>query len=624
LNDSDAKPIEELTEEINDRTEEKNRLRDESPNEVLATYLPGYERRFKGFKLSTIKNIVCNDKDTPWSDNEWAERIPVRQEYHNEKFALQTFLVYEKAKFPYDLKPKQFKEFDQVLKARAHPELLDHYAFPYFFVKYNPEYATKEAPKGAQFRQVFAVRSIQGDLDITAPTIDGYNPDSVALVNWCAETYKLQISKKLFELRDKLIVSPDFIEKFLQFDTDGRDIFTELKSFFQKKTGYVDVDEHWATFLALWTMATHVFYLFNAFPYVLVYSVGGQGKTRLLKTMCYSSRNGWLVENPSAASIYRGLDVIHSALFVDEADKVKEEVALELLGIWNSGYEAGHAVPRWVMEENRLADFSTFSPKAFATNKKLDNTLASRCIRVPMLATDDEEVQFREPFMDEPLFVSMREDLTIWAIDSTPAIIGKDRKAIMRKYKARFEEELKNSGEISTNIPPRLVQIMTPILVLYDLLNLDNDIGISFPSERENLRKVMSAIINDKRTSMVPWLDQEVILGLYDVLDINQTTIIHSKDIADQINGKEDSGNNDDPITPSKIGLVLDKYFSEDKRQVHGRTEWLPYCKGNDERLAKVMKVMDRLNIEYQSKTERIKDQTQQAKPAKKKKETVL
>lgn len=604
MSESEKKSTDKLLEEIEERNAEKNAIRDDSDDPILSSYDPSFEKRFKGFKVSTVKRIYRGENGAvkSWSDNEWCDRIPVRQEYHTDEFALQTFLIWEKMEIPDILRGKEAKEFEKMMRFAAHPDLPGYYSFPYLFIKLNPKFSNFMTPKGEQFRIVVPVRTLMGDLDLNAPLVVKGDRDSGTIVDWENRIFKLQVSKKLYELRDEVVVQSNFIERFVQFETTGREIFSELKSVFQKQTGYVDVDEHWATFLALWVMGTHVFYLFNAFPYVLVYSVGGQGKTRLLKTLCYSSRNGRLVENPTAASMFRSIDVIRSTLCVDEADKIRDDTQLELLGLWNSGYEAGHSIPRWVMDENRLASFATYSPKAFATNKKLDPTLASRCIRVTVLATNDEEVQYRIPFADDPYFRGVREDLTIWAIDSTPELMGRDRNAIIRKYKAQFENELIASGEISTNIPPRLIQIMTPILAIYDFLGLDEDLGSTFPSERDNLRKVMSAIINDKRSSMVPWLDQEVILGLYEVASANQLYTIHSKDVADHINQKEDSGESDDPVTSSKVGLVLDKYFPEEKRQVHGKTEWLPYCKDSVERLEKVSKVMDRLNIEYRSK----------------------
>lgn len=588
---------EEVQQRIRDIEKEADdtRQRVEADRDInLVSSVPHFEDRYKGYNYGTVKKIVQGGLRPvrQWSENRWLDRTPVNYEYVCDHFAMRVFLIWEVVADHERLS----KEVKNEMKGMAHPDVPGCFAFPYAFIKANPRFSVPAAGERT-FRRVMPIRDIEGTFDVDEPTDDPFSDDANHVVDWNGSKYRLQLSKRLYEMRDELIVGQNFIEDFLECEATGRELFAELKSAFMKRIGYVDLDEHWATFTALWIMTTYVFEQFRALSYLLLYSCGGQGKTRYLKTICYASHNGVLVEDPSEAAVFRQSHLTRATMCFDEADKMNEDRAIGLLGLWNSGYEEGHHVPRYNMEQSKLEKFLTYCPKAFATNKTLDSTLVSRCIRIPILATDDELVAYREPSMNDIFFQDMRRKMAIWAIDALPGIRDINQSGgdeLIKKWKKRFSE-ISEVGKVS----PRLMQIMRPILAMYDLLGLDEKFGTQ-ASERDNIEKVVRIIANDKRASQIPMKDHDVLLALNSVARTNMVTQITSKSVLEVINSKTE-GDSDEAITVVEVGKVLDKYFSDEKRKINGRTEWLYQYKDGQKRQQAVEKVLDRLGIQMEN-----------------------
>ncbi|HSV41984.1 MAG TPA: hypothetical protein VLH13_01065, partial [Methanomassiliicoccales archaeon] len=270
---------------------------------------------------------------------------------------------------------------------------------------------------------------------------------------------------------------------------------------------------------------------------------------------------------------------------------IREEKAQELVGLWNAGYEAGPMVPRCNMEKNIIERFQVYCPKAFASNARLNQTLVTRCIRIPIMVTDNTQVMGREPTeARQGIFADLQRELTIWSIDAMPEIIDSDWNKIVDGYSARPE---------LAAATPRLRQILKPLLVLYDYLNLDEPCG-SRPSERANLAKAVLSIIEDKNVSNIAEMDQKVLLALRKVAK-GTAVKIHTKDVHDQIFEMDPDFQHDDEDKKLviKVGIILDKYFSENKRKVAGKTEWLSGFLSTDARIEAVEKVLRRLKIDF-------------------------
>lgn len=154
--------------------------------------------------------------------------------------------------------------------------------------------------------------------------------------------------------------------------------------------------------LTLWTMATHLPDAFDAFPYVALLSpIKGCGKTRVLEVLHLLVARPEQLTSASPASIFRLMENFPT-LLLDEVEALRSrkpsESAQTILSILNAGHRKGGSVPRcelvkqgdsqkWVVVKYPVHGF-----KAFAAIGRLPDTLADRCVRIPMQRKTDVQV----------------------------------------------------------------------------------------------------------------------------------------------------------------------------------------------------------------------------------------
>jgi hypothetical protein len=167
---------------------------------------------------------------------------------------------------------------------------------------------------------------------------------------------------------------------------EGPVLVRGLEAFF---TRYVVLPPRTALPLALWTIATHLFESFDAFPYLAVSSPVPQcGKTRLLETLELVVSNPRRASNISEAALFRVIEKSKPTLMLDEAEtlKGKSERAEYLRQILNAGNRHGAVATRCVGQGTSLdvKDFSVFCPKVVCGIGNFPPTIADRAICVPM------------------------------------------------------------------------------------------------------------------------------------------------------------------------------------------------------------------------------------------------
>jgi hypothetical protein len=471
------------------------------------------------------------------NDNEWPDEIAFGWDYVDRRIAARLVFVYEKSravenvvsKYNLNTGPGSSRQdraiYDQMIKealeyinGRAfakHPKLEGYFAFPYILVKYNPQMADLNTDFGEDnFRDIIRVRNeydrfiIRPKLDLEGTPVTDWNG---TFGSWeknleNAGHYKFQVARDIYQMRNVLAVDESFLEYYRTVDIDPRELYYNIK---QKFLYFVDMPEEWATLSALWVMGTHIFLHFTAFPYVYLLGPQDTGKTRWMKVACQMSHRGRLELNPTGPAIFREVDSTQSTLFIDEVDKIDFTKFPDIRAILNSGYETGFDVPRMNMDLKMLEHFKTFSPKCLGSNRPLDSILTSRALRVPLQRTPNaKKFVKREPMMPEYLteFREIMNELKVWAIDTACALATYDKTNIEKKWDPIFEELL---------APPRLKQIMNPLLMIYDILKLDEPYGSYSPSETNNIRKIVSYLIDDSKMSTLPETDMRVISGLY-------------------------------------------------------------------------------------------------------------
>jgi hypothetical protein len=170
-------------------------------------------------------------------------------------------------------------------------------------------------------------------------------------------------------------------------DPTGAKIVATLESAFGK---YVALDEGLPFVLALWTLATHVFECFDAFPYLAITSpTKRSGKTRLAEIIELLAANTQRTVGITPAALYRSIQDKPLTLIIDEAEalRTRSDRAEALREILNAGYRLGQYVTRCERgpEGNfELRHFNTYCPKVLVLIGNLPETLADRCIPIQM------------------------------------------------------------------------------------------------------------------------------------------------------------------------------------------------------------------------------------------------
>ncbi|HEV2381817.1 MAG TPA: DUF3631 domain-containing protein [Terriglobia bacterium] len=186
--------------------------------------------------------------------------------------------------------------------------------------------------------------------------------------------------------------------------------------------------------VSVWIAATHVFEVFQHFPYLAILSaVKGCGKTRLLQVCECLCRTPMRFAFPSAAVLYRTIEERKPTLLLDEVENLnnpRSETAKDIRAILNAGFEAGGSVPRIGGKRfDKVQHFSVFCPKAFAAIGNLPETVAHRSIIVRMQRQrPTESVERFTRKRVQPQAQSLKGEIT--------ACLGKAKSRIEAAYEA--------------------------------------------------------------------------------------------------------------------------------------------------------------------------------------------
>jgi hypothetical protein len=182
-------------------------------------------------------------------------------------------------------------------------------------------------------------------------------------------------------------------------------ILEDLEDFFSR---FLVLPDGLPLVLGLWSLATHLFEVFDAFPYLAVTSPTKRcGKTRVCELISFVCFQPLQTVSISSAALYRILGEDKRTLLIDEAESLsrpRDEKAATLREILNAGYRQGAVVVR-CKRKNKGADsqeseetyetekFSTYCPKALVLIGRLQETLADRCIEIRMERRGKVEVE---------------------------------------------------------------------------------------------------------------------------------------------------------------------------------------------------------------------------------------
>lgn len=472
--------------------------------------------------------------------------------------------VTEDYSFRVYLMPRHLDPGDAASKLRRpwaqHPEFLDVEYFPHVLASFNGK---KEV----------LYPDLSGDFSINVVMRPGDRVGGGVMSTSGCATYKFRVSKNLYQHVNTLTIEDEFIEQFEAFDKGGYEIYRELVHVFQK---YVDTPRWVAAQTALWVMGTYLFNGFNAFPYLLLMAERGSGKTRFLELIRDLSSIGFLWVKPTLSTLFRAVHALHPTVCLDEMEWMNDERnpdGQEMLNILNAGYQKGAIVPRTASEKGMIVEyFNVYCPKAIATTQEISGVLNSRCLRLPILRTTNPDFVASDPSSDKEYLEDIQRDLVFWSIVNGAGVAAIDKKAVVTKYRGdpRF-----------SGAPPRVFQIMVPILTMFEYLNLGEltTAEKDHPLWADELGDLAKCIEYQAAEAKAQSVDDDVQLVLITLLRRLQDVgvPVKIKDILEDMPLELDEKKF---FTPKRIGKILAK-FDVPKRKVDGRPEYFGGYKWN-------------------------------------------
>lgn len=203
-----------------------------------------------------------------------------------------------------------------------------------------------------------------------------------------------QDGKILTPLTDPVWIPPREPQDYSSIE----ELYSNLKLYVEQRSDIQD--ERFYDVIASWIWASWIWENFQTFPYLFAYGVKGTGKSTLLEAIEKVCYRGALSPSASTAAIFRMCQDWHVSLLLDESRKKWSEDE-DLIAILNSRYRRGSRVFRVGHDEDGnqiIESYKVFGPTAIAGKRIPDDTLDSRCIRIPMernirdiiLVADDE------------------------------------------------------------------------------------------------------------------------------------------------------------------------------------------------------------------------------------------
>ena len=182
--------------------------------------------------------------------------------------------------------------------------------------------------------------------------------------------------------------SLDYVKQFREdgFKVDPFIVFQEVKTIYE---AYLDFKEpHTAEVIALWTIGTYVYPIFQAYPYISFAGERGSGKTKTLNVAEHLCFNAVLSSDMSSSLLFRIIEGSSCTVLIDEAERLKDKkLSQDFRLLLNAGYKRGGRAHRSKPDTFEPQSFDVYSPKMIANTKGLEEVLESRCIQFIMLRT---------------------------------------------------------------------------------------------------------------------------------------------------------------------------------------------------------------------------------------------
>jgi len=165
-------------------------------------------------------------------------------------------------------------------------------------------------------------------------------------------------------------------------------VFHRVRDLYEKYLDFRDAGT--AEVLALWTIGTYLYPLFEAYPYIALLGPKGSGKTKTISLTAKLAFNMRVASDMSASALFRVVEATRGTLGIDESERLsngRDGLVADLRLLLNAGYKRGSPAIRVEGDDFRVREFEVYAPKILASIRGLEDVLESRCILITMLRT---------------------------------------------------------------------------------------------------------------------------------------------------------------------------------------------------------------------------------------------
>lgn len=178
---------------------------------------------------------------------------------------------------------------------------------------------------------------------------------------------------------------------------------------------YVDMEDKYYHFTALWIIGTYVHDSFTTFPILYINAMRGSGKTRFMNLIAALSKNGLVTSTPKEAVLFR---MGKKTLCIDEAEQIGNKEFQTLRELLNACYKKGLKVLRnkkvkvGTNDEYVIEEFEPYKPVVIANISGLEEILEDRAITIILEKSNDLlRTKLREDFENHPIVNQIKSNL---------------------------------------------------------------------------------------------------------------------------------------------------------------------------------------------------------------------
>jgi hypothetical protein len=325
-------------------------------------------------------------------------------------------------------------------------------------------------------------------------------------------------------------------------------ITEEIATYLNRFMAFKDNDQPLA--IALWVLHTHTFgdsFPFGPWttPYLYVHSSESRsGKTTLIELLEPLVLNAERATDMTSSSMFRLIETVQPALFVDEVDAVFNGAKNEgMRGVLNGGYKRGGYV--WRTTGGEPEKFNTFCAKLLAgiDNGQMPETVHSRCLPIHLRRMEN---------------VADRETYYPWLAGPDSEALGAAIVEFIREYGQKGN--LQYLPKPIEGINPRNFEVVMPLLQIAHYLGIED-------TAREAFHRLFTTVAVRETTETI------VLRRIKELFDTRNTDRLHSATICAELEGGWNGKLLAKRITePLEIGSPT--VFTTDGRTSRGYYRW--------------------------------------------------